>query len=427
MTRASLLLLAACSGSKPGDTAETALPPWPDAPTACEDAIRVPVDGGPTVGDGGEADPSEAVLGASPEPTQVWLGFPHDPATTAGFTWQTDADTLASEVELSDGVHAPVRLSGASFELPADLDPDDGVTVRLHEVHLCGLSPDTAYSARVGGEGAWSEPHAFRTAPDEGPVRIAISGDNNLGYAEWAVIAEGMLAWEPDLFVHTGDVLHDGHSSAEWAAWFEAAEGLAGSVPTVVAQGNHEERAALYFGHILQPDNETWFGFDWGPAHFAVLDSEQEDAVRAGEEAAFLADDLAGTAAPWAFATWHRPPWASGDEDGGNTAIRGEWGPVLDEHAASAVFNGHWHYYERTVPIVGESEAPSTAEGVTYVITGGGGALPTACGEDAWFSAVCEVAYHFVILDVDDAGATLTAVGDDGEILDSLELEPRAR
>ena len=415
-------LLAACHSH--GDSGE----PWADAPYACSDAILVPIDGGARDGDDGPADPhADTPVGAHPEPLQINLGFPQDPSTSMGVTWATDADTLASQVEIRSGDFQPALMDGASYAF--DVESGEWDTVRLHEVRVCGLQPSTAYTWRVGGEEAgWSPEYGFTTPPpagsEDGPVRVAIAGDSNFGYVEWGRIASAIASHEPDLYIHTGDVLHSGNSQAEWESFFAEGEALLGHVPMVVAHGNHDELAHLYFGHMMLPGNEEYYSFDWATSHFVFLnDSERDDAVIQEEEVDFLAADLAATDQPWRFAAHHRPAYCS--HDGGNSTVRDAWTPTYDAYDVNVVFNGHWHLYERSVPITGDQEVDSPADGTTYVVAGGAGAGLYGCGEDSWFTAICEKTYSYVIMDIAGDTLTMNAYRDDGSLLDTLVIDDR--
>ncbi len=415
--------LAGCGGSPPDDDSADVVD-WADPPVACEDQgeMRVPIDGGPHDGDAGPTDPHEEVLGEDPIPVHVNLGFRGDPWSSAGITWETDRGTRSSLVEIRTDDDGPIRIAGRTYELDnVGGDPD---VSRLHEAWLCNLRPATSYTYRVGGPGAWSGELRFTTAPEPSaapePLRFAVLGDSNFGYTTWADVIASVATHDPDFIVHTGDVLHGGNSQLEWMAWFAGAEGVLGATPLLVAHGNHDELARLYFGHLVLPGNEELYSVDWAGAHLVVLnDSERDDEFIQGEARDFLEEDLARSVGDWTFLFHHRPPYCS--HDGGNTTVRDAWGPLVDDYHVDVVFNGHWHLYERTVPIRDGQEALSSADGTTYVITGGAGAAGYECGE-AWFSDVCEETFNYVIVDIDGGDLVLTAYRSDGSVLDEMEI-----
>ena len=92
---------------------------------------------------------------------------------------------------------------------------------------------------------------------------------------------------------------------------------------------------------------------------------------------------------------------------------------LLDRHRVALVFNGHNHWYERTVPIKGGAQDPS---GTTYVTTSGGG-VDTWDGPGDWFTAAHFPDHHYVRVDVLSDTVTCQAKGLDGSVLDSFTVE----
>jgi len=74
------------------------------------------------------------------------------------------------------------------------------------------------------------------------------------------------------------------------------------------------------------------------------------------------------------------------------------------------VFNGHKHNYER-----------NEVNGVTYVVTGGGGAPLYAAVEREPTQAVFALAHHFVLVRIAGNRLEATAISVDGEVLDTFE------
>jgi large repetitive protein len=414
----------AATGCKTTNPEEDPVAIWEDGPTACEEtaAMRVPTDGGPHDGDGGPADDHAETYGDDAAPRHVNLGFIRDPSITAGVTWETGLETLASVVEFRHPDLGSAFVEGKSFAV--DVLGGEHDQVRVHEGLICDLLPSTTYTYRVGGPEAWSAEHQFTTAPDPAedqvPLRFVVLGDSNFGYNTWGTLTDAVAVHAPDLVIHTGDVLQGGHSQPEWEAWFTEAQELLGDVPLIIAHGNHDDLAGLYFAHVVHPGNEEFFSFDWANAHFVFLnDCEREEDVTLVEEVTFLADDLAAATQTWTFAFHHRPPYCS--HDGGNQTIREAWCPLYDQHHVDIVFNGHWHLYERMVPIYDQAAAASPAEGTIYVVTGGAGAAMYDCGESD-LTHLCEETNHYVVVDIDGDDLTFSAYRKDGSLLDSFEI-----
>jgi hypothetical protein len=110
----------------------------------------------------------------------------------------------------------------------------------------------------------------------------------------------------------------------------------------------------------------------------------------------------------------HRPLFSTG-QHGGNPALQRALAPLFQRYGVDVVFQGHDHHYERSEPI----------NGVTYVVTGGGGAPLRGAAGAAW-TAVKESAYHYVTVQASPTRIRVVARRLDGTQLDAFEVDPRA-
>jgi len=383
-----------------------------DGPHACAFVLREP----PMLGEDPEdlpyATPHAPILGDAPEPYNLRRGVHADPSSDATLMWQTDMATVASRVKL-DGPEGVVYIDGASFPAPDD-------SSRHHELHLCGLEPDTSYRYRVGGRGAWSETeHSFTTASADpaAPVRLVVLGDSRDDLKVWVDVLGLAAAHEPDFFLHTGDVVALGGLQSLWDEWLAASEFVLAEIPVFTVHGNHEFMAPNYFGAFALPGNEQWYSVDWGPLHLTVL-NDMAPGDSAEEQTAWLPADLANTERPWRIMSHHQPSWTDGTH-AANMEARDDWNPLLEAYAPhTLVLAGHNHLYERCVPIIGDEQDP---EGVTYVTTGGSGAPLYGVGSD-WFLHLTESTYHYMVIDITTDSLQAVAYRMDGSVLDSFEL-----
>ena len=295
----------------------------------------------------------------------------------------------------------------------------DDLAVRRHAVTLGGLAPGKAYRYRVDGAATGR----FRTAPEgDAPFAFAVIGDSGNGGKHQMAVAGLLGKMEPDLILHTGDVVYpsgeDRHYDKRFFAPYRA---LISEVPLFPVIGNHDvqkDDGAAFLKNFHPPRNNPegtarYYSFDWGDAHFVALDSElyHEDAGGDREEQKlWLEEDLAATPKPWRFAFLHRPLYSS-SRHGGDRRIREDLEPVLSRHGVHVVFSGHDHAYERTLPV----------RGVTYVVTGGGGKRLYGVRRDARTAASAS-AHHATLVRVRGDHLTLEAVKPDGTILDRFDL-----
>jgi hypothetical protein len=394
-------------------------------------ALVLPGCGGTLVTRPGAAAPRIADgLGPAPTPRQIRLGLAGDPRTSVVVQWRTvDDTTLGTTVRYGRGGALDQRAEGASFAVAMA----EGPPIRIHEVHLCGLAPDTDYDYQVGARGAdgasrFGAVRRFRTAPDVGAhpdaeVVIAVLGDSRGGWDVLRQVATTLAAYDPDLVLFTGDAVSLGATQPDWERFFDAAAPLLDRAPLVSAHGNHEQNAINYYAELAMPGDEENYGLDAGLAHITVLNDTPTDLTAiAGATRRFLVADLAAHAdARWKIVVHHRAIWSASTAHGSTPALRQAWGPVYDDAGVDLVLNGHDHAYERTLPMRDLRPVPATTPGTTYVVFGGAGAPLYEIGRAFW-TAVAEESHGGMILRVRRDQLAATALRADGTLLDSFVL-----
>lgn len=363
--------------------------------------------------------------GPDPTPRQVHLGLASDPARSRVISWRTgDDSTLETTVRYGKVDGDELSRDGFSFWYRTPT-----VMPRMHEVHLCGLEPDTVYRYQVGGGETWSPERRFRTAPDvvadpSASVVLAVLGDSRGGQEMAADSMRRIMASvQPDAFLFTGDVVTDGRLQGEWDVLFEAGEEIMARVPVIYTHGNHENNAAAYYAQVALPGNEQWFGVDLGPVHLSVLnDTPVDSGAIIAAERTFLTSDLASHAtAPWRIVMHHRSIWSNGGGHGSSATLLGAWGPIIDEAGVDLVLSGHDHIYERSRPMFG-SEVVAPGKGTIYLVSGGAGAPLYASGSGP-STAVHASTRNYVILEARAGRLDVRAYrAADGSLLDSFSF-----
>jgi hypothetical protein len=117
---------------------------------------------------------------------------------------------------------------------------------------------------------------------------------------------------------------------------------------------------------------ERYFSFDNGNAHFVVLDSNPP-AITA-TQTNWLAADLAANTRKWTFVFLHHTPYSCANgfaSIGSDHNVRSTWGPIFEQNQVDIVFIGHDHSYERSHLV---DDFNGDGLGTTYIMSGGGGA-----------------------------------------------------
>ena len=369
---------------------------------------------------------SSEVYDDAPSPYAVHASFRFESATSLSVVWETGPGTRASWLAIGE---SPTKLDrfvpGVSFTYGTKL-LDKAMPLRVHEAHVCGLTPNRTYYFAVGGDGYYGQVYPVKTAPakaDEAPFRIGVFGDsNNLVYADFKVVVEKMRAQAPDFIAFTGDLVHDGAIQSQWDLWFAAAGDLFARAPIMAAHGNHEAMATAYFAQFAQPGNEEYYSFDYGNTHFVVLNDSPPMDSEIDLEAAFADQDFAAALARptpprWLVAMHHRPPYSSATS---NLNVRAKLTPIYDKYHVDLVLNGHEHAYESTLPINGGKAVKDYAAGTLYITTGGAGGLlnlPTFT-QESW-SRKYLPAYNYVTVDVAGPKLTVSAFANDGSAIEA--------
>jgi Calcineurin-like phosphoesterase/Purple acid Phosphatase, N-terminal domain len=324
----------------------------------------------------------------------------HVTKTTMRIMWQTDRDS-----------NSIVRF-GATEDLgffQCDLEP-----VRKHEVEVEKLEADSSYFYSVRSDGVQSDTNTFATAPNEdSPFSFVVYGDNRTLPQEHALVVGGITAESPDLVLNVGDIVESG-----WSFWqydqqfFNQTGDLMKTTPFYVSIGNHEDESYFYYQLFSFPGNELWYSFDYGNSRFIALNSNW-NYTQGTLQYNWFENQLQTAQADqleWLFVYCHHPAWTEGG--GGTEDMRTSIVPLMELYGVDAWFSGHVHDYER-----GE------LNGVTHVITGGGGASLSGWSHDIDFITVYESRHHFVKVEITGTSATFSAIDPAGTVFDTFTLD----
>jgi hypothetical protein len=293
---------------------------------------------------------------------------------------------------------------------------DDPQIDSRHAITLTGLSPYTEYHYQVLWEDdPLSDVYTFRTAAplDHTSFTFVAFGDTRTQDRRHQDVVDLILTLEPDFVINTGDLVAHGHSSREWTTFFEIEQELLARSPLFSTMGNHEANNPLYREIFYLPGNERWYSFDYGHAHFVCVHADGLGGRGPDDEQIdWLEADLAATEQPWKLVFFHVPPFSSRDEEEREVQVRQALVPTLIDQGVQVVFNGHDHNYQRAM-----------VDGITYVVTGGGGAPLYTIDEPSPELISYAAEYHAVLVTLDGHTLTSVAISAAGEELDRFTLE----
>lgn len=291
--------------------------------------------------------------------------------------------------------------------------------VSLHEITLRPLMPNTRYYYKIS-YGFTTKAGRFKTAPNHNiPFKFIVYGDSRSGSHTHRKIAENFITVNPDLILHTGDLVDNGKRGYLWESqFFEPLHNVIDHIPIYPCLGNHEKNAKNYFNFFSLPNNESWYSFNYSNCHFAVLDTNKPYG-RHSKQYKWLKNDLRETHTRWKFVILHHPPYSSGLHHGSSFKVRRILTPLFRKYGVDIVFCGHSHIYERSYPI-GSASKPKQNP-VTYVITGGGGGPLYKTKSNVW-SALTKSINNFCVVDIDREKLNFRALDINGKVIDRFNI-----
>ncbi|MGA9799051.1 MAG: metallophosphoesterase [Terriglobales bacterium] len=212
-----------------------------------------------------------------------------------------------------------------------------------------------------------------------------------------------------------GDIAYNGDDSNDWKVWDSETElWRQRRIAVYPALGNHDlhgnqtRALANYFQRFPALENNRYYSVRAANTLMLVLDSSLEET--SGPQGEWLASELRGIPADvdFVFLVLHHPPYTASYNNmpgGGHSARHPEQAlaRLLEERqgrtrARFVVFSGHVHNYER-----------QAHNGVTYFVTGGGGARPypiERTPDDPLNGN--SVNYHYLLVEVDHGNLKIT-------------------
>jgi hypothetical protein len=377
---------------------------------------------------------------------------------------------------------------------------------RVYRATLEGLPPGAEVAYRVlRGEKPVFQATTKAPAGPGGHSRVAVFGDCGAGTPEQRAIAHGVSTAQPDYAVVTGDIVYSRGRISEYRPKFypvynaataspEVGAPLLRSTLFVAAPGNHDiatrdlgtyPDGLAYFLYWDQPrngfDNSTGaaaigplsgpqehqtlfrqaagdayprmanFSFDYGDAHWTILDGNGYVDWSAPELREWLARDLAAAQdRPWRFVAFHQPGFNSSKAHFDDQRTR-LIAPLLEEGKVTIAFAGHVHNYQRSHPLYfrpdGAADASSRVsgtwkldttyngrdrtrpDGVIYIVTGAGGARlynPEQQDDPVTWQAFTDKfiskIHTFTVMDVEAGRLTVRQLSASGEEVDRFEV-----
>ena len=387
---------------------------------------------------------------------------------------------------------------------------------RVYHANLSGLTPGSKFNYRISKDGVivfTAEAKAVKS--NSQAYRFVAMGDIGAEKTDQKKLATQAFLAQPDFTVVPGDIVYENGLISEYNKKFwpvynadkadTSGAPLMRSIPFIAAVGNHDADirdldknpdALAYYMFWDQPLNgpsgkeggslvpvlkgnetnknafltaagETYprmsnFSFDYGNAHWTVLDADTYVDWTDKELTSWVAKDLeASKQATWHFVMFHHPGFSSSREHYEQQQMR-LLSPIFEAGNVDVVFSGHVHNYQRSFPLrftpdrkgtllVGgkdnkvargrvvtgrwildktfDGKSNTTANGIIYIVTGAGGQdlynPEQEKDPDSWqkfTDKFISTVHSLTIADVDGKTLTIRQVSADGKELDTFKL-----
>ena len=298
-----------------------------------------------------------------------------------GFHWYTTED-CASQVIIGGKTY-----TGTSAKFKGSY---------THSVVAEGLAPGMVYTYQIGDCTG-----TFKTDPGRGkPFNCIITGDiqasDEAGFAYSAATLNA--AWDKfptaDFYVTLGDFTNE-CDDARWAQYFDAFKVINQKAALVPIAGNHDGMGKWnWFRNMFtlkEPNNPlsnltgVYYSFDYGDAHFAVLNTNDMYPMSVPQRN-WLVNDMSRSNAKWKIVFMHKSPYSAGSDANSPDVLllRRALLPLFDDLGIDFVMYGHDHQYYRSVPAKGDKPAGAASQdgtkyvdpkGTVYILPG------AACGK----------------------------------------------
>lgn len=268
-----------------------------------------------------------------------------------------------------------------------------------HAVRLSSLTASTRYFYEIELDGVLAvggPEYRFRTHPMPGTIegfRLFAWGDSGTGGSGQFNVANRMANQVGDatLSLILGDIIYpDGEPQDYDPKFFRPYASLLRRQVIWPVVGNHDVHfdptGGPWIDAYLTPANnpantELYYSFDYGNAHFVVLDTHVNSYSASSAQLQWAAADLSASTATWKLVAFHVPPYTGGTHLD-SSSVKNSIVPMLERQGVDVVFAGHSHSYERTFLLSNNTivqNDPSTYvkatrdAGTLYIVSGTAG------------------------------------------------------
>ena len=278
-----------------------------------------------------------------------------DSTHTRTFTWQMPVSVTAGQVKISKK-----EDMSSSVNVTATVHLNHKGTANVFNASATELTEGTTYYYQVECGDVKSDVYSFKTAVKGETFTFVHASDSQSktesGYDIYKqAITNITNTYKPAFILESGDLVDTNYFEDEWRWFIQKSQDMFANNAFFPVVGNHEASSSYpawaMREHFTVPNYctsetvtpGTVYSYDYGNAHFAILNTENKEGFQAEKE--WLAKDLAATKQKFIIVSFHRGIY------GGNgiaTDVRDAFLSTIDMYNVDLVLFGHDHSYIRT-------------------------------------------------------------------------------
>jgi acid phosphatase type 7 len=265
----------------------------------------------------------------------------------------------------------------------------DAASVTEHEIKIQSLLPNTKYFYQIGTTTLVLQGDAnnwVKTAIPLGSTdfTVWVTGDFGSGSTGQTAVRDSYISYvganTANFWIWLGDNAYSSGFASEYNSYvFGVYPQIMKNLPIFPALGNHDYSqsgyhsatslgtAFEYFNAFTMPTNaelggvasttEKYYSYNFGNAHFIVLDSYGSFNNSGSAMYQWLQSDLAANTQKWTVCYFHHPPYSKGTHNSDTETelmdMRQNIVPLLEQYNVDLVLSGHSHTYERSFLLKG--------------------------------------------------------------------------
>lgn len=396
---------------------------------------------------------------AAKQPQQIGLAMTDNPQTSISINWTT-IDTTLTDAQVKVWEKGADESTAIPYDAKTEKRAVTNSTIKdengqviteknFYSATLDELKPDTEYSYRLiahdGETEIVGDVRSFETAPSsEDPYTFIYVADpqvSDVHAKAWHANLDIAKQKYPDAkFIYiAGDLTNNTPNEGQWEGFFNQPgneqynDVYSGSwiseLPLAATMGNHDG-GPNHDGADGMTSHYTWlseidgipvtYAFDYGAAHFIILNTEYRSDEDLEKQISFLRQEVkkAKDAGKWTIVGMHKTPYSGGDhmDDADVKLLRQRLSPVFAELDVDMVLQGHDHILSRglvklngykadVTEKIGDRTYSATAPGYAplYYVANCGSTLKfySPLEDNDWISEYDPVAPDYNFLDID--------------------------